>query len=288
MDQNNMGGFVAMPGQNPGFGNNDASAAMPNGVQAAPAAAPGVGAAPNTMPGVNPMAQPQMMPGAVAQAQATDKKANSALVETIVLVVVCLIAAAAIVFAVIFFMQYSDLNSRFETEVATATANAETAQREEDLASFEEEKKLPYSKFTGPSDYGSIGFEFPKTWSVYVASDGSNNSDFVSYFRPSQVDPIESESSRYALRFSILNQQINNVQQEYESKVDDGSLTSSVFNADNNKISGTRYTGKIAEKIDGILVIFKVNDKTVIMQTDSAAVYQKDFDTIISKLRRNS
>jgi hypothetical protein len=298
MDQNsNMGGFAPMPGQNPGVDSNG-TVVMPSGAQAAPAAAaPGVGPAPatnntpNAMPGIP---APAGMPGAPVAPVATQTQAaavaakdnKSALIETIILVVVCLIAAVAIVFAVIFFMQYNELNSSYESKVAVEVANARDAQKTEDDAGFAEKEKLPNYKFTGPSDYGSISFEYPKTWSVYVASDGSNNSDYVAYFRPSQVDPIEDEASRYALRFSILNQQINNVQQEYESKLEEG-LTSTVFNADNNKISGTKYMGQLSENMQGIVVIFKVNDKTVVLQTD-AMVYQKDFEDLISKLRRNS
>jgi hypothetical protein len=115
----------------------------------------------------------------------------------------------------------------------------------------------------------------------------SNNSDYNAYFAPSQVNPIEDEGSRYALRFSIYNQQINNIQQQYDKKIEDGELTSSVFNADNNKISGTKYMGQIDENMQGIVVVFKVNDKTVVMQTD-AMVYQQDFETLLTKLRRNS
>lgn len=269
-----MGGFAPMPGQ------------VPTG---APSAAPNPGVMPNTMmPGMNP-AMPNQAPQAQAQAAATANlgKKDTTMIETIILVVVCIIAAAAIIFAVIFFMQYNQLKTNFDSEVAMKEAAAREEQAAEDTANFAENEKQPFTKFTGPSDFGSIGFEFPKTWSVYVASDGSNNSDYVAYFRPSQVDPIDDDASRYALRFTILNQQINSVQSQYDRKLEDGSLTSSVFNADNNKISGTKYMGQIDENMQGIVVIFKVNDKTVLLQTD-AMVYQQDFETLLTKLRRNS
>ena len=278
MDQNsNMGGFSPMPGQNGMNGG-----AMPMG-QPAPMAAPGMGGMPMSNNVQNPM-----MPGAqVAPQAAAGAKKDNTLVETIILVVVCLIAAAAIVFAVVFFMQYNDLNSNFESQKSAEIAKKVAEQQEIDNAKFAEDEKLPYSKFTGPSDYGSISFEYPKTWSVYVDSDGTNNSDFVAYFHPAQVDPVKDENSRYSLRFSILNQQITTVQAEYDDLLEDGSLTSSVFNADNNKISGTKFVGKINENIQGTVILFKVNDKTAVLQTD-ATIYQNDFETLVSKLRRNS
>lgn len=303
MDQNsNMGGFAPMPDNN-GFGSNN-SASMPGGAQAAPAAAPGFGAAPmtNTMPNPNTsaplpgMPAPGMpaapgMPGATNPATATTAgagtKKDTTLIETIILVAVCVIAAAAIVFAVIFFMQYNELKTNFDSDKNAAVAAAVEAQQEADNEKFKEDEKLPYAKFTGPSDYGSISFEYPKTWSLYVENDGSNNSDYSAYFKPVQVDPINDRSSRYALRFKILNQQITTVQSQYDSKLQDGSVTSSVFNADNNNVTGTKYVGAIEPDINGIIVLIKVNDKTVIFQTD-AMTYQADFDTLISKIRRNS
>ena len=265
-----MGGFAPTPG-----------AMMNNGM-------PSMGTP--MMPGATPQMPsapvPPVQPQSVATVTNTGKK-DTTLIETIILVVVCVIAAASIVFAVIFFMQYNELKTNYDSEVAMNVANARDEQATEDAAKFAEDEKQPFYKFTGPSDFGSISFEYPKTWSVYIDSDGTNNSDYKSFFSPSQVSPVDDDSSRYALRFTILNQQINNVQQQYDQKLEEGTVTSSVFNADNNKISGTKYIGAIEENIQGIAVVFKVNDKTVVMQTD-AMIYQQDFETLLSKLRRNS
>lgn len=308
MDQNsNMGGFAPMPGQE-GMGGND-TVVMPTGLQDASAAAPVMaGAAPmnNTMP--NPVAAPAPamaqqapampgmpapgMPGVQAPVPASataglPEKKNTTLIETIILVIVCLIAAAAIVFAVIFFMQYNELKTNYDSEKGLAVADAVKAQEDADNARFAEESKLPYYNFTGPSDYGSISFQYPKTWSVYVDSDGTNNSDYKAYFRPAQVDPIKDKNSRYALRFSILNRQYDTVQKTYQTKVNSGKMTSSIFNADNNRITGIRYEGEIEKDINGIVVLVKVNDKTAVFQMD-ADVYRTDFETLLQGLRRNS
>ncbi|MCQ2570663.1 MAG: hypothetical protein MJ154_00195 [Candidatus Saccharibacteria bacterium] len=316
MDQNsNMGGFAPMPGQN-GMGSND-TVIMPDGFQqATPTVAPMPGAAPmtNTMP--NPAAQtaapamaaptmpspampapampgmpaPNMPIGPAVPASATaglPAKKDTTLIETIILIVVCLIAAAAIVFAVIFFMQYNELKANYDSDKGLAVAEAVKIQEDADNASFAEREKLPFYSFTGPSDYGSISFQYPKTWNVYVESDGSNNSDFKAYFKPTQVDPIKNKDSRYALRFSILDRQYTSVQSSYESKVKNGKMTSSMFNADENRISGIKYEGEIEKDMNGIVVLIKVNDKTAIFQMD-ADVYRTDFETLLQGLRRNS
>lgn len=275
MDQNsNMGGFSPMPGQAPAFGAGPAPSPAPQ----PSAGMPGMG----VMPGVQPAAAPA---GPQAAAPAAPAK-NNTLVETLILVVVCIIAAVSIVFAVIFFMQHNELQANFDSQKNAAVAEAVAEQQQIDTAKFAEDEKMPFYKFTGPSDYGSVSFEYPKTWSVYVASDGTNNSDYEAYFHPSQVDPVSDENSRFALRFKILNQQINSVQTEYESRVTEGMLTSNIFSAGNN-ITGTRYEGTLAEEINGIAILIKINDKTAILQTDSR-IYENDFNTLISKLRRNS
>lgn len=295
MDQNsNMGGFSPMPEQqgvppmmgveNSMQGMNNQNMAMVGGVppmqQAPMMPTPG-------MPGTQqaPMV-PQNLPGQQTAVAFPEKK-NSTLIETIILVVVCIIAAVAIVFAVINFMQYNELKNNADSEKEIAVAEAKKDQQEIDNLKFEDQLKLPNNPFTGPSDYGSLSFEYPKTWSVYVESDGLNNSDFVSYFAPSQINPVGSEDSRYALRFYILNRQFNDVVKDYEKLASDNGLSQSTFNGDNNRISGIRYEGSISDEIDGVVIVTKVNDKTAIFQTD-AKVYMDDFNKLISSLRRNS
>ena len=320
MDQNsNMGGFAPMPGQT-GMGSND-TVVTPDGFQAAPTAAPMPGAAPmtNTMPDpamaaptmaapamaptpaaapaaaatapmtgmpapTMPTAQPMAAP--MAAAPATGKK-DTTLIETIILVIVCLIAAAAIVFAVIFFMKFNELQTNYESDKGLAVAEAVKAKQDDLEKEFAEREKLPFYSFTGPSDYGSISFQYPKTWSVYVESDGVDNSDYKAYFRPSQVDPIKNKNSRYALRFSILNRQYDTVQKNYETKVKNGKMTSSIFNADGNNITGIRYEGEIEKEINGVVILVKVNDKTAVFQMDAEA-YRTDFENLVQGLRRNS
>lgn len=298
-----------MPGQT-GMGGND-TVVMPNSFQAAPTAAPMPGAAPmnNTMPNMMPnpaapTAAPAAMPApnvpnlgtsvAMPNPNVTAAvpanmpvKRDTTLIETVILIIVCLIAAAAIVFAVIFFMQYNELKTNYDTEKSLEVEKAKKEQADLDNASFEEREKLPNYHFTGPSDYGSISFEYPKTWSLYIESDGTNNSDYKAYFSPAQVNPLKDKNSRYALRFSILNRQYDTVQKTYESKVKSGKLTSSMFTADDNTVSGIKYEGELETNMNGIVVLVKVNDKTALFQMD-ADVYRGDFETLIKGIRRNS
>jgi hypothetical protein len=225
---------------------------------------------------VNPMAPP--MP---------DSGKKGSIVETIILGFVCLIAAGAIVAAVMFYMKYDELETNFDIKVSDATSAAKKEQSDLDEKKFTEREKTPTKQFTGPSDYGSISFYYPKTWSVYVDSDGTNNSNFVAYFAPEQVNPLKDKDSRYALRFTIMNKQSEDVMKSYDNQVKKNELKASVFNADDMRISGTLYEGQINKTMRGIVLVVKVNNMTAILQTD-AEVYRADFEALIATLRRNS
>lgn len=285
MDQNSsLGGFSPMNNMTPTPAPNPFAAPTMPTPAPQPATAPVSTGMPT--PGMTtPIAPSAPAVAPTATAGMTDKK--NALIETIILIAVCVIAAVAIVFAVIFLMKYNELQNNYESSKKLEVATEVKKQEDIDKAKFEEQEKLPNTSFTGPSDYGSISFEYPKTWSVYVDSDGTNNSDYKAYFKPAWVDPVSDSASRYALRFQILNRQYTTVQSDYESKVKNGEMTSSVFNADNNKMTGIKYEGKIDEGIQGIVVLVKVNDKTAIFQMD-AEVYRNDFEKLINGLRRNS
>ena len=141
-----------------------------------------------------------------------------------------------------------------------------------------------------PSDYCYINVKYPKNWSVYINKDGSNNSDFEAYFQPNKVPSLSDAHSRYALRFIIKNSQFDDAEMTYISRVKNGKLKSQNFSADSDAISGTRYEGEIDNKINGVFVMFKVNDKTAILQTDSVISPEllEEYEKITQSLRRNT
>lgn len=237
------------------------------------------------MPTMQPV--PNMTAPMAGPMNQSDRKGSVA--ETIILVIVCLIAAAAIVVAVIFFMKWDELNTDYEMKLAEEVATAQKEQKDLDEEAFTEREKEPRQQFTGPSDYGSLSFYHPKTWSIYVNSDGTQNSDFEAYFAPGQVNPVDDENSRYALRFTILHEQADDVMRNYQTKVNDGEMTSKVFTAGNggSKVSGTLFEGQIEEEIQGIVLVIKINDKTALLQTD-AEVFREDYEALIETLRKNS
>lgn len=281
MDQNSMmGGVPPMQNQNNSMnGANFGGQQQPMG-----SGMPPMGAAP-MQPA--PAGAGMSMSYANMAPIAEPKKKNGSLLETIILVVVCLIAAGAIVVAVIFFMRYHELQTSYESDLALEVAEVEKTKQEEINAAVKDYADKQTTEFTGPSDYGSISFQYPKSWNVYVDNDGSKNSDYKSYFSPNVVSPINDSDSRYALRFFIYNRSYEDVSRTYNEKTKNGELSSSVFSADGGNITGMRYEGMVDNDINGVIILIKVNDKTVELRTDSAS-YRANFDALVTTLRRNS
>ena len=200
------------------------------------------------------------------------KKDISGLVKTIVIIIVSLIAVTFIGLFIWMYMQYDE------------------AQSEEE---FREREKYPYKTFSGPADYGQLTFEYPKTWSVYVAADASSGGDFNAYFNPIQVDAVGKDTIN-ALRVTIRNESFDNVAEEYQKAMDkkNSNLTVESVTVGNvekgTTVTANRYTGTIpGTDLSGYIVVFKIRDKTAILQTDSV-LFKEDFDKLLGTIIFNA
>lgn len=196
----------------------------------------------------------------------------------IVLLLVTLIVA--VVFGVLFAWKYTewealktDLDGQVDSALALAVAE-NTAKLEE---AFSEREKYPYKTFAGPADYGSLTFEYPRTWSVYIAKDAASGGDFEAYMNPLEVQPVSSQSIN-ALRVVIRNQAFDNVVSTYDNLVKSGRLTLTVRAVGNT--TANLYIGELPNGIRGMLVAFKLRDKTVLLQTD-AEIFSNEFYTLL-------
>lgn len=209
------------------------------------------------------------------------KKTSNTIIETLLLVMVTIIA---IVFAALYVQKYiewdaisTDLNGRIDTAVTLAVAE-NTAKLE---SAFEEREKFPYKEFSGPADYGSFTFEYPKTWSVYIAKDAANGGDFEAYLNPREVNPVSS-STINALRVRIRDTSFDSVARSYENSVKNGKL--SFKNQTVGGVLANIYTGEISNNMRGAIMILKLRDKTVILQTD-AEKFMDDFYRILDTVK---
>ncbi|MBR0403423.1 hypothetical protein IJI55_02650 [Candidatus Saccharibacteria bacterium] len=240
----------------------------------------------------SPSSTPVMAPGIPATPAsptpmgAAPKKplfGNMSTVQMVILIIVSLLAATFIGLFIWMLVMWLNVKSDVDGQISAAV-NTAVSQTETRLAAeYEEQQKYPYSTFTGPSDLGSLSFEFPKTWSVYVAKNGSNG-DYEAYLNPDLVSPVSTNTIN-ALRVSILNQSIDNVTRTYDNLLKQGKIT-----VETRAIGGETanvYTGYLTNDIQGIAAVFKIRDKTAIVQTD-ALVFKDDFTHVLDSIRYNS
>lgn len=184
------------------------------------------------------------------------------------------------------FTQYNEQKTNVNSKVALATAAAQKTQAETDEGKFNEREKEPNREFTGPEDYGQVTFKYPKTWSVYVDSDGSGSStSYAAYLNPITVPPVNSTTARFGLIVTIKTVAYDSALDTYKDEVKKGDLTSSPITV--NGHDGTRFDGNFSKDIRGSAVVFKIRDKTVTIQTD-ADTFKTDFENIIKTIDFNS
>ena len=246
-------------------------------------------------PSINPNGQPSFSPNSFSnpnlmqQANPSslvnkNKKDYSGIIKTAFLVFTSLAAITFLGLFVYAYIQWTNAKTDVNGQIALAVSEAENKLRTNLEADFEKREKYPYRTFAGPSDFGALTFEYPKTWSVYVPNDASRAQDFHAYFNPGLVNVVENKTVM-ALRVSILNTLTDQVKERYSSKIKSGKMTVSTKVV--NKINVDVYKGQLDSNYNGIVCIFKIRDKTVILQTD-AYLFEQDFNRILETVRFNS
>lgn len=235
---------------------------------------------PNTTPNNRPMVQQvNVVP--------KSKRPIIELIKTIIIVVLSLVMVTFIGLFIWMSNQYNTVSETVQGQVDKAVAAAKDEQAAKDEAEFLEREKYPYRTFSGPIDYGQLSFEYPKTWSVYIAQAATTGGDFNAYFNPIQVDAVGKDTIN-ALRVTIRNKSFEDVTSEYQRELDrkESPLTMEVVTV--NGTPANRYTGTIpGTELSGFIVIFKIRDKTVIMQTDSV-LFKDDFDKLLETVTFNA
>ncbi|MDO8335320.1 MAG: hypothetical protein Q7T74_00865 [Candidatus Saccharibacteria bacterium] len=201
---------------------------------------------------------------------------TGAVVTSIVFGLIALVFGSVMIWALV---NYNDQKNNVDQKILAAQEIAKSDQKAKDQDAFEEKEKNPLAEFVGPTDLGRVNFKYPKTWSVYVDSDGASKGTYQAYLHPDKVPPV-SAKNKFALQVAILNQPYDKVLESYLGQVKQGKLRSSVITA--NGFNGQRFDGTLAEGVDGSLAVFKIRDKTLTLRTDSTA-FKPDFDDKVIK-----
>jgi hypothetical protein len=194
---------------------------------------------------------------------------------------------AASSFAAWSFMGRQDYKNNSDKKSAAAVESAKKAQAKELQEKFDEDYKKPNKTYKGPEAYGSISFDYPKTWSGYV-SENSGSEPINGYFHPDIV-PVVGGNTAYALRAELVNSAYAQVLQGYSSDIKSGKLKASAYvppkmTTAANVQPGTRLDGVVnrvqSGEQKGSLVLLQVRDKTLKIYTESTN-FSPDFNNTV-------
>ena len=210
------------------------------------------------------------------------------LIKTIIAVVFGIATMVFFGLFVYFMNEYNTSQEDINGQISKAVAAAKADQAIELEEKFAEREKDPYREFAGPADYGELSFTYPKTWSVYVASDASKGGDYKAFLNPIVVNEV-SDNTINALRVTIKDKSFESVVEEYQRAMSRKGSNLTVETTTVGGVTANRYTGTIPNTdLSGIIVVFKIRDKTAILQTDSAAVFKADFDKLLGTVKFNA
>jgi hypothetical protein len=210
--------------------------------------------------------------------------------KTLIIAVLTILLIGALAFGYWAFTGRQDYKNNSDKKVAAATAAGQAQGAANQKIADDQQNKLPYKVFKGSPTYGSISFEYPKTWSAYV--DTTNSSEPINgYFHPEIVPGLQSNSA-YALRVELVNTDYSQLLQQFTSQISAGKVTAKAYTPPKvqglaNVVAGTYLTGQInndSQAQQGAMVLIKVRDKTLEIYTESND-FASDFNnTVLASL----
>jgi hypothetical protein len=200
-------------------------------------------------------------------------------ISVVLAIVFGLLFVGSSVFAGWAFTSRQDYKNNVDAKIADASAvavqEAETAKD----AEFIEKEKSPVRRYTGPATYGSVSFEYPKTWSIY-AIEGTTGT-VLDLFASEAVVPGVKNDQTYAFRIEILSQTYDTELKKFDTSVKNGSVRVSAYRPVNvQNVLGTRIDGAIERDVQGSVVLLPLRDRTIKIYTEIPQ-YVGDFNNII-------
>ncbi len=215
------------------------------------------------------------------------KDQNGSVASLAVIIILGLALVVAIIFGGWTFMSRQDYKNNSNKYAAAAVEAAKKVQADELQKAFADQEKLPAKTYKGSVTYGSVSFNYPKTWSGYV-DESASNEPINGYFYPGIVPGLQSKSA-YALRVELVDSDYSSVLTQHDSQIKDGSAKASAYIPPKmvgvtNVQPGTRLDGALDPNTSGSMVIIKVRDKTLQVYTQSSDFLNDFNNTVLPSL----
>jgi hypothetical protein len=205
-------------------------------------------------------------------------------------VILVLLLVGALAFGGWAFKNMQDYKNNSDKKSAAAVEAAKKAQAVQLQTQFDEQNKSPNKVFHGSPTYGTVSFNYPKSWSAYVDTSGSSE-PINAYFHPGEVPGTQSKTA-YALRLELVSTDYAQVVQQFSSGITSGKVTAKAYlppklSGIANVQPGTLFSGQTNNQDTtqhGTLLVIKVRDKTLEISTQSND-YLPDFNnTVLASL----
>jgi hypothetical protein len=210
---------------------------------------------------------------------------GAAVGSVIALVTLTILLVGCGAFGVWSYVNYLEQKKNVDSKISEAVARAKLEVSTKDEAAFAQREKEPNRQFVGPSDYGRLTFDYPKTWSAYQATDvsGGGGVTYQAYLNPIQVPPV-TPTQKFALRITIEQKTYDQSLASLSAGIKKGDLKTSVYT--DGSTTGTRVTGNFTKEMVSTAVIIKMRDRTLTLRTDGD-VFKDDFEAILKTVTFN-
>jgi hypothetical protein len=197
------------------------------------------------------------------------------------LILLGLFFIGALSFAAWAYQGRQDYKNNVDQKISDAVVVAKQQESTVKDKEFAEKEKSPFKTYNGPSAYGSISLQYPKTWSGYV-SDNTGNDPYVDgYFYPGVVPTVTNEKAVFALRIQVVQQSYSDVLTSFQNSVDEGKITVSPYKLPKvSSVVGSRLEGQVENEKTGTMILLPMRDKTLKIWTN-AVQFRGDLDTYI-------
>lgn len=212
----------------------------------------------------------------------------------IAVAVLAVLLVIALSFGFWAFSGRQDYKNNTDKKISAAVANAERAQATKLQAQYDEQAKSPYKTFTSGESFGSISFQYPKSWSAYI--DQTAQAEPINgYFYPDIV-PGTTSSTAFALRVELTSNDYSSVVDQYQTSIQAGTVKASAYMPPKMKNVkgvqvGLRLDGTINSTLGGVtqngeMIVLQVRDKTLQIYTESNK-YLPDLTKVLASLSYN-
>jgi hypothetical protein len=207
--------------------------------------------------------------------------AISGLGISLVLAIILLVVLA--VFGGWAFSSREDYKNNVDAKIHVAVTAAQNTAAVTEKAQLAQDEKQPYYSYQGPAQYGSIAFQYPRTWSGFVDTTGT--SLLVNgYFMPPILSSVVDQTANFALRVEVIAAPYSQVMPGVVG-VPGGKnpITSTAFALKNvPSVVGVVASGplSVSPGSTATMVILPDRTNTIEIWTDGTA-YLSDFNNII-------